>query len=305
MREHPCKSFGPLKRDFLLGKIQNEGQSAGNYLKSSSETIREAFILDNIFKYWFIGFIEGKGERKKIPFCFSLGCIRSGGQYELLEFKITQSSADAKILFFIKKKLGFGTVRVQDKKNKTHCFKVNNKNGLEKIISLLNGNLCLESRKEEFKLWLSAYNKIYKQEILYIENSSKPSLTTSWLSGFTDAIGCFTCSIVDSKHGNLVKLKYILSQRGSFETMNHLAKILGGKTHLIESNEYRTAVNTTKLSKVIRYFKIYPLKTNKSIIYNNWYKIYKLVFKKKHLTDKELNTIKRHINNLTRLYKQI
>jgi hypothetical protein len=74
----------------VLGKIQNEGQSAGNYLKSSSETIREAFILDNIFKYWFIGFIEGKGERNKnkIPFCFSLGCIRSGGQYELLEFKI-------------------------------------------------------------------------------------------------------------------------------------------------------------------------------------------------------------------------
>jgi hypothetical protein len=32
-------------------------------------------------------------------------------------------------LFFIKKKLGFGTVRVQDKQNKTHCFKVNNKNG--------------------------------------------------------------------------------------------------------------------------------------------------------------------------------
>jgi hypothetical protein len=201
MREHPCKSFGPLKRDFLLGKIQNQGQSAGNYLKGSSETTREAFILDNIFKYWFIGFTEGKG---------SLGCMRSAGQDELLEFKITQSSADAKIWFFIKKKLGFGTVRVQDKTNKTHCFKVNNKNGgfaLEKRISILNGNLCKESRKEEFKLWLSAYNKIYKQEISYIENSSKPSLETSWLSGFTDAIGCFTCSIVDSKHGNLVKLK--------------------------------------------------------------------------------------------------
>ncbi len=113
-------------------------------------------------------------------------------------------------MFFIKKKLGFGTVRVQDKTNKTHCFKVNNKNGgfaLEKRISILNGNLCKESRKEEFKLWLSAYNKIYKQEISYIENSSKPSLETSWLSGFTEAIGCFTCSIVDSKHGNLVKLK--------------------------------------------------------------------------------------------------
>lgn len=82
--------------------------------------MRGAFILDNNFKHWFIGFTEGKG---------LLGCIKSAGQGELLEFKITQYSADAKILFFIKKNLGFGTVRVQDKKNKTHCFKVNNKNG--------------------------------------------------------------------------------------------------------------------------------------------------------------------------------
>lgn len=101
-----------------------------------------------------------------------------------------------------------------------------------------------------------------------------------------------------------------MSQRGSFETMNNLAEILGGKTHLVipESNEYCTAVNTTKLSKTIRYFKIYPLKTNKSIIYRNWYKVYQLVAqanKKKHLTDKELNTIKRYMNNLDRLYKQI
>jgi hypothetical protein len=74
-------------------------------------------------------------------------------------------------------------------------------------------------------------------------------------------------------------LQYSLSQKvpeaplrhagGCIETMNHLAGILGGKTHFIKSNEYCTAVNTTKLSKAIRYFKIYPLKTNKSIVYLN------------------------------------
>lgn len=247
-----------------------------------------------------------------------MACTWYAGQDGLLEFKITQSSADAQILFFIKKKLGFGTVRVQDKKNKTHCFKVNNKDGLKKIISILNGNLCLESRKEEFKFWLSAYNKIYKQEIPFIENFSKPSLENSWLSGFTEAKGCFSCSIVESKHGGappLVKLQYSLSQKvpvaplrhagGCIETMNHLAGILGGKTHFIQSNEYCTAVNTTKLSKAIRYFKIYPLKTNKSIVYLNWYKMYRLVFAKKHFTYQGLNTIKKYENNLIRLYKQI
>jgi NADH-ubiquinone oxidoreductase chain 5 len=61
MRKHPVLILGPLKRYFLLGKIQEEGQSAGNFITcqsrltkdiDSSETTREAFILkNNVFKY--------------------------------------------------------------------------------------------------------------------------------------------------------------------------------------------------------------------------------------------------------------
>jgi hypothetical protein len=54
-------------------------------------------------------------------------------------------------LFYIKKELGFGTIRVQDKINKTHSFKLTNKEGLLKLITIFNGNLYLKSRKEEFK----------------------------------------------------------------------------------------------------------------------------------------------------------
>jgi hypothetical protein len=57
MREHPALILDPLKRYFLLGKIQEQGQSAGNFITckakdiGSSETTREAFILkDNLFK---------------------------------------------------------------------------------------------------------------------------------------------------------------------------------------------------------------------------------------------------------------
>ena len=50
MREHPVLSLGPLKFN-LLGKIPDEGQFAGNLFNlnlSSSETIREAFILKKL-----------------------------------------------------------------------------------------------------------------------------------------------------------------------------------------------------------------------------------------------------------------
>jgi hypothetical protein len=306
MREEPAISFGLLKRYFLLGKIQNEGQSAGytvNVFSVSSETIRETFILkDKIFIDWFIGFTEGCGRF----------IVSKEGE---LEFKITQPSEDAQILFYIKKRLGFGTVRVQDKNNKTHCFKVKNREGLFKLIFIFNNNLYLESRKEEFKNWLFAYNKLYIQEISYIKSNRKPSLDDYWLSGFSDAIGCFTCSILyHSKEGKsiapLVRLKYLLwSGKNSvenFKLMEHLAEILGGKTHYIENyNGYCTAINRTKLTKTIRYFKLHPLKTHKSIIYLNWYKIYKLVNNKQHLTVWGLNKIKTYQKTIDRLSKKI
>jgi len=304
MREDP-EILGPLKRDFLLGKIQEQGQSAGSLIKcsyseaqgwGSSETTREAFILkDSLFKFWFIGFVEGKGS-------FIIN------KDDCLVFKITQSSLDAQVLFNIKKSLAFGLVRVQDKKNNTHCYRVEDKQGLFKIISIFNGNLFLDSQKEQFKLWLAAYNYKYKENITYLDNNKKPGLSNSWLSGFTDASGCFTCSTLDKPiKGTSVKLSYILTQKGNYEQIQFLANILRGHTHLMDNDSgYNMTVNTTKLALTVKYLDLYPLKTKKHIVYFNWNKIYKLIVgrsQKKPLTLDDLSLIKRYNKNLNRLAK--
>lgn len=293
MREHPVLSLGPL-RSSLLGKIQDEGQSAVNsrYARSYSETTCEAFTLKNdLFKLWFIGFVEGAGS-------FILnkdGC---------LEFKITQSSKDAQILFNIKKELGFGVVRAQNSKN-THGYIVYDIKNILKLISIFNGNIFLESKKEQFKLWLNAFNLKYKENILYLDKEFKPSLKDAWLSGFTDAEGCFTCSVYDNKSNTakLVRLRYILCTlpKENSENMDHLANILGGKKHLIkDSGGYNVTVNTTKLLSVVQYFNIYPLKTKKFILYFNWIKIYKLVVNKKHKNSEGLLLILRYKDNINK-----
>ena len=256
VREHPALSIGPLKSYFLLGKIQYEGQSAGNVAIShgSSETTREAYILkDNLFKCWFIGFLEGKGSFM----------INKNGN---LEFKIVHTSTDASVLFYIKKKLGFGIVRIQDKVKNNHCFKINDEKGLFNLISILNGNLFLDTKQKEFKLWIDAYNKKYGTTFIYLKNNNKPDLSNYWLAGFTDAVGSFTCIIKDKPDkSGLVKLSYTLSQKGNYNQMKYLAEILKeGKIHY-NNGIYETTVNTTKLSKVINYFNIHSLKTNKSI----------------------------------------
>ena len=133
------------------------------------------------------------------------------------------------------------------------------------------------SRKKQFKLWLEAFNLKYKENIPYLDFKSKPTLKDAWLCEFTDAEGCFTCSLYKNvaKTSTLVKLRYILSQKGNSGDMDYLAEITKGKKHYLKSyNGFNVVVNTTKLSLIIKYFNVYPLITKKHITYLNWVKIY-------------------------------
>jgi len=67
-------------------------------------------------------------------------------------------------------------VRIQDKIKNNHCYKVKDKNGLLKLISIINGNLFFNSNKEQFNLGLTAFNKKYETSIIYSENINKPNI---------------------------------------------------------------------------------------------------------------------------------
>lgn len=292
MREHPVINSWSSVHLMNFGKIQEEGQSAGNFVseadKGSSETTREVVKLDENFKWWFIGFAEGDGS-------FILN--KNGS----LEFKVTQSSVDAQILFYIKKQLGFGSVSLQDKNNKTHHFRVRDKKNILKIIQIFNGNILTKYKLNQFKLWVEGFNKIYKMDILCLDQEEgalskhKLNLDSAWLSGFTDAEGCFTSSVLTSKITGkiIVTVRYVVSQKDDIEFSKNLANMLNGYiTHVKSYNGYNTVVNHGKLNKIIRYLHKYPLKTKKLISYHRWLKIYWLVKNKKHFTPEGLIVIK-------------
>ena len=278
-------------------------QSAGNQTLffsngvGSSETIRETLSaidsnllnLDLKFKYWFIGFVEGDGSF----------IVNKNGY---LEFKITQSSIDAQILFYIKKKLGFGSVSRQDKRNNTHHFRVRDQKGLFKLIYIFNGNLLTEKKNNQFKLWLEAYNKVYNTKIFFLKKTNSPTLNNAWLSGFSDAEGCFTVSVLErSQTYTQVQVRYVLSQKNEFKLMNRIARMLTGKIYYLKSySGYNMTVNLSKLHKVVYYFIKYPLKTKKYIDYLNWLKVYKLVINKDHGTKNGLIRIKNLINKINK-----
>ena len=291
MRERPdLNSWSSIYlTDF--GKIQEQGKSAGNLTicGGSSETKREAIKFDDNFKWWFIGFTEGDGS-------FVLG--RDG----YLEFKVTQSSVDAQILFYIKKELGFGSVSVQDKINKTHHFRVRDKKNLLKLISIFNGNLLTKYKINQFKLWVEGFNKKYNMKIEVIESKQIVNLNNAWLSGFTDAEGCFTSSVLTSKEDKtIVTVRYVISQKNDKYFSQSVATLLDGYiTHVKSYNGYNTVVNFGKLGKILNYLKDYPLKTKKLISYNRWLKIYYLVKNKNHFTPEGIIVIKFIAKNINK-----
>ena len=311
MRKYPKLLWSTqTKSNCLLGKIQCKGQSARNSMGSSkgalsintslkhigsSETTREtnnSVYLKKInkdFKLWLVGFSEGDG-------CFSVYKQR------YVEFKITQSSNDAQVLFFIKKTLGFGSVSIQDKTNKTHQYRVRHKQGLLKIIELFNGKVKTESKSIKFRNWIRCFNEIHKENVVFYENVSPVSLNDAWLSGFTDAEGCFTVSTFKSPKGKntYVTVRYVLSQKGEYILLNDIAALLGGRVHEVRSYMgHNMVVNSTKLKNTIMYFSKYKLKTKKQISYSNWLKVHSIVTAKKHLTVsglKLINSYKVNIN---------
>lgn len=206
-----------------FGKIREEGQSAGNFMaedgqsdKGSSETIREAIKIYNTFKWWFIGFAEGDGS-----------FILNKDGY--LELKITQSSVDAQIFFFIKKNLGFGSVSVQDKNNKTHHYRVRDKNNILKLIQIFNCNILTKYKINQFKVWVNGFNNKYNMNIQLLDCNHKVKLDNAWLSGFTDAEGCFSSSILTSKQGKTtVTVRYFISQKDDIEFSKEVATLLYG-----------------------------------------------------------------------------
>lgn len=225
---------------------------------------------------WFIGFSEGDGS-------FIVDNRNN------LQFVITQK--DIKVLEMIKDTLNFGRVIKQGKL--TYRFIVEQKNLMELIILIFNGNMLLPTRIKRFKIFLEVYNKkaikgkIILPQIEFLKPENEPSLNNAWLSGFTDAEGCFSVSI---KNTTGFAIRFILSQKHE-ENLTFFSKlILLFNTGIIENHfhhdNYSYVVNGLKnCSKLLEsnYFERFKLKTDKNNSYLLWKSLYFRLLNKDHL----------------------
>jgi len=245
------------------------------------------------FLTWFIGFTEGEGSF----------IVNNRGD---LAFVITQSTSDIRVLNFIKETLGFGKVISQSAK--TSRYVTQSKKEIDIIISIFNGNIVLPSKQEKFYNFVKGFNiwvtkgNIRLDPVEIKKSTILPSLDNSWLAGFTDGEGCFTCSIGENKK---YSFNFNISQKGkeNFKVLNHLCLLFKGgilSKHSVE-NVYEFRIGGVKNCKnVFPYFDKYNLYTKKSISYTLWKEIYEDLINKHHLDEnKRLEMIEkvRMINN--------
>ena len=162
----------------------------------------EDYLPSYKFLTWFIGFSEGDGSF----------IITSRGD---LQFVITQDTRDIQVLEMIKNTLRIGKVIKQG--SRTSRFIVQDKKGLELIVSLFNGNLVQPSKFNDFMKFLELFNIIACKGIKrvntvkFLDQIVIPSLEDSWLSGYSDAEGCFNVSLLNNSLA--FRIRFLVSQK--------------------------------------------------------------------------------------------
>lgn len=144
------------------------------------------------FNWWLVGLTDGDGS-------FNV---------ETLTFKISQKITNIKLLYFIKKSLGYGSVR-KDKSGMIN-YLVKDKKSLKKLIKIFDEYNLLTNKYNSylyFKKILEIYSieTISKDEKLEkINQLEKSSIKSSlinfnkfWLIGFTEAEGSFNITLKD------------------------------------------------------------------------------------------------------------
>jgi hypothetical protein len=313
---------------YSLNSNRNAGSAGNSHLSGTSETLRgntyylfkknflayfkDDFKKDDNWLEWFIGFSEGDG-----------AILEHKGRSS---FVLTQK--DNKVLHEICNTLNIGTVKdFSDKKGniKYSRFIISGNKDIFLLYLLFNGNLRLQHRIDQLTKWNTNLNNASKFnfKLFFTQNIPElikqvrlPSLNDAWLSGFTDAEGCFSVKIANSKKNYYVNLLFILDQKNEEILLNNISLILNSKkkatlrtinksvqTKVTLNTMYRLTLSCNSnqsfiVDTILYYYNKYPLKTNKNESFKRWTDIIDIVLGKQPLSSQELNKVRKLRHNM-------
>jgi len=290
-----------------------------NFYYDHSNSVNRSTMNNNKeeFYQWLVGFTDGDGS-----FTIYRQVNKNGKPKWNLFFKISQSSYNLRVLYFIKKNLGYGSVQVESKTSNAD-FRIRSRYIINKVIfpifdkyPLLTSknfnylkfkkayeimtNLNLSSEEKDFLLLKLKDERKPKEyispvwaKVNFIVNNTydaKCIMSKSWLVGFTEAEGSFY--IVNKSSMRLVH-GFEITQKLDIIVLQSIAHILG--ISVKNKNTYNTVVTTNSraIFNIIKYYKS-TMKGMKALEYRIWAKSF---IKYKGNFD-ELNKIRKLIRKI-------
>lgn len=268
------------------------GQFAWDNSKYSTLSHQRLNVMqanDERFLQWLVGFTDGDG---------SFSILRQGDKWNLT-FKISQNTYNLRVLYYIKKQLGAGTVTIEPQTSMA-SFRIRDRKTLgtilipifEKYPLLTTKYFNYANFKEAYYILENpVYTKLERNRLLEDITSSRPAesyispawnkvtlpladaneaqkvMSKSWLIGFVEAEGSF---YLVSKEGNRIAHGFGLTQkldRVVLEAIKFILHISTKVTYKIKYNHYiLDTTNSRAILNVSNYF-LNTMKGMKSVEY--------------------------------------
>lgn len=260
--------------------------------KGSPETTREItqnvqhdydyhFKTPTIDVWWFVGFYEADG------------CLTTTyhGKSPILSFVLRQ--ADPKILHKARQFLGYGSQVYKDQEG-YWALSVRCKEGLFKVLNMLNGRVFLQKRLVQLQESIQVYNKKNGTNIIPITTPAPFVLTNAWLTGFADADGSMNIQLIVRKHKvrPRLRLRFYLDQADCLDCLKKIQKVIGGTLEKRRNDKgvyHRLIIDTwNKTPAIVDYFTQYtPLTTTLFVRFIRYVRVYRWYMLKQWETRKD------------------
>jgi hypothetical protein len=273
--------------------------------------------IDHRFLEWFLGFFEGDGY-----ILARRGKDSHGNPKGRVVVEITQSITNIKVLYFIRKKLGFGQVKTYERNGFKYArWSTSKREHIFRLFSIFNGNLILPKRREQFEKIISEVNHFWSLNLQIKPWRAEISLDNAWLSGFTDADGGFSTNIQNNfrmgrknptEFYHSFRTWFYITQDGDPSFLHKIQQLLGEITKIFLVHPSRTrrksygrlsVTSTQGTEKLISYFTRFPLKGERRISFLRWARVYGYKKRGIPLTEASAARFARLIYNLSLIDK--
>ena len=297
----------PILED-MVKKLKQWSKSAGNKFKikfGTSETLRNEIVvnLENVksisvhvpkhlkplndeqFGHYLAGLIDGDGHF-------------SSKQQLVIVFH----SLDVSLAYYIKSKIGFGSIKKVRNKN-AFLLIIAAKEGLKKVITLINGKIRTDNKLNQINNNILSHKNFndFGKTINFKLNLDK-DLKNHWLAGFSDADASFQIKIINRDKKVEIRLNYQIDQK--YNTLLLLIKdFLGGNIGYRKNQDtyYYGSTSFGSAKNVINYFDYFHLLSSKHLNYLKWRKAYIIIQNKDHLNKDGIEKIIKLKNTMNRL----